>query len=152
MRSRRLIKSAETRSPKRSAKPNDFISAAAVAFVFSVRSRLRLPVLWRRERASLYVQRLPAQISVRVVLVVKIPGGESMMRLAKALRVGAVALPAIMITPKGMRFQELCAQGKSPDEAIAIADSEYSSDGMQPKPERVVMVLAADSADLGRSL
>jgi len=48
-----------------------------------------------------------------------------------------------------MRVQALRAQGKSFDDALAIADSEYSSDGMQPKPER--LVLAAVSADSGRS-
>jgi hypothetical protein len=37
-------------------------------------------------------------------------------------------------TPKGHRFYELCRQGKSLEEAFAIADREYTSDGLTLKP------------------
>jgi hypothetical protein len=33
-------------------------------------------------------------------------------------------------TPKGHRFYELCRQGKSPNEAFAIVDREFTSDGL----------------------
>lgn len=37
-------------------------------------------------------------------------------------------------TPKAMRVQELRGQGMSFDEAFAIADREYTSNGMALKP------------------
>lgn len=40
----------------------------------------------------------------------------------------------VSLTPKAMRVQELRGQGMSFDEAFAIADSEYSSNGMALKP------------------
>lgn len=64
------------------------------------------------------------------------------MRLEKALRAGLLRRPVILITPKGQRVQELRDLGKSIDEAIAIADAEYTSTGMQPTPDRLVTLLA----------
>jgi hypothetical protein len=39
----------------------------------------------------------------------------------------------LSLTPKALRVDILIAQGKSFDEAFAIADSEYSIDGMSLK-------------------
>jgi hypothetical protein len=39
-----------------------------------------------------------------------------------------------MLTPKAVRLERLMAEGKSFDEAFAIADREYTSDGMSLKP------------------
>jgi hypothetical protein len=36
-------------------------------------------------------------------------------------------------TPKGHRFYELCRLGKSDDEAFAIADREFTLDGLLPR-------------------
>jgi hypothetical protein len=41
------------------------------------------------------------------------------------------------LTPKAHRLYELCAQGKSFDEAFAIADREYTSDGLELVEDRV---------------
>lgn len=45
-----------------------------------------------------------------------------------------VQIDFLLLTPKAKRVNELSAQGKSFDEAFAIADSEYTSDGMSLKP------------------
>jgi hypothetical protein len=49
-----------------------------------------------------------------------------------------VAVPVLRmelsLTPKAKRIDELRAQGMSFDEAFAIADSEYTSDGLSLKP------------------
>jgi hypothetical protein len=37
------------------------------------------------------------------------------------------------ITPKGQRYFELCREGKSPNEAFAIADREFTPDGLLPR-------------------
>jgi len=71
-----------------------------------------------------------------------------MTRIERALRDGAMAQPVLLITPKGMRVQQLRAQGKSVDEAFRIADAEYSSDGMQPTPERLATLLDQEPAEL----
>jgi hypothetical protein len=42
------------------------------------------------------------------------------------------------LTPKALRVQQLRGQGKSFDEAFAIADREYTSDGLTLKPEAAI--------------
>ena len=49
---------------------------------------------------------------------------------------------AAIFTPKALRIDELIAQGKSFDEAFAIAESEYTSDGMLLKREPKDMLAA----------
>lgn len=43
----------------------------------------------------------------------------------------------VSLTPKALRLDELLAQGMSFDEALTIADSEYSSDGVTLKSSDV---------------
>jgi hypothetical protein len=50
----------------------------------------------------------------------------------------------VSLTPKAMRVQKLITEGKSFDEAFAIADREYTSDGMSLKPGQ--QILPVDSA------
>jgi hypothetical protein len=54
-------------------------------------------------------------------------------------------------TPKAMRVKELCGQGMSFDEAFAIADREYTSDGMALKPAFIsdAAVLSAGVPQMG---
>jgi hypothetical protein len=51
---------------------------------------------------------------------------------------------AFIFTPKAERLNALRAEGKSFDEAFAIADREYTSDGMSLKPGQ--QILPVDSA------
>jgi hypothetical protein len=52
-------------------------------------------------------------------------------------------------TPKASRLQELRAKGKSFDEAFAIADREFTSDGMSLKPDASNAILASGVSQMG---
>jgi len=61
-----------------------------------------------------------------------------------------------IFTPKAFRVQQLRGQGKSFDEALALADREYTSDGISLKPEATIAsemkhnsILASGLAQMG---
>jgi len=51
----------------------------------------------------------------------------------------------VSLTPKGARVYELEAEGMSFDAALEIADSEYSRDGLGPRPGAGGFARAADA-------
>jgi hypothetical protein len=53
------------------------------------------------------------------------------------------------LTPKTARVEQLRAAGKSFDEAFAIADREYTSDGMSLKPDASNAILASGVSQMG---
>jgi hypothetical protein len=60
----------------------------------------------------------------------------------------------VMLTPKAVRLEWLMAEGKSFDEAsfnkaFAIADREFTSDGMSLKPDATNAVLASGVPQMG---
>ena len=54
-----------------------------------------------------------------------------------------------MLTPKAVRLERLMAEGKSFNKAFAIADREFTSDGMSLKPDASNAILASGVAQMG---